>query len=105
MPPGYLDPERLTFLPRALRDEIARHQHEEAETGRTRHERGLPCIWLDTDTHRCTQYEHRPDRCRAFPVGGSGCAFWRDRRAPAAPRRSRHVRRRGQEKSGGRRSP
>lgn len=82
LPPGYLDPERLLFLPEALREQIAWHLQEEAETGWTRHERQLPCIWLDLETRLCTQYALRPDRCRDFPVGGSGCAFWRARRPP-----------------------
>ena len=82
LPPGYLVPARLRFLPEALRDELERHFEEEAATGWTRHERGLPCIWLDGETKRCTHYELRPDRCRDFLVGGDGCAFWRMRRAP-----------------------
>ncbi len=95
MPPGYLDPTLLTFLPDALRDEIAWHQQEEAETGWTRHERGLPCIWLDVERRRCSQYEFRPDRCRDVPVGGSSCAFWRLRRPPAPlPPPARPARRR-----------
>lgn len=85
MPPGYLDPSLLTFLPDALRDEIAWHQKEEEDAGWTRHERGLPCIWLDPETRLCTQYAYRPDRCRDFPVGDTGCAFWRARRPSPPP--------------------
>ncbi len=87
----------MTFLPDALRDEIAWHQQEEIETGWTRHERGLPCIWLDPQTHLCTQYAYRPDRCRDVPVGGPSCAFWRLRRPPSPAAR----RRRRTEKIGG----
>ncbi len=79
----------MTFLPDRLRDEIAWHQREEAETGRKRHERGLPCIWLDTERRRCREYEHRPDRCRDVPVGGSSCVFWRMRRPPSGTARRR----------------
>ena len=82
LPPGYSIPKLLTFLPEALRDEIALHQHEEKATGWTRHERGLPCIWLDLGTGRCQHYEVRPRACRVFPVGGDGCTFWRTRRPP-----------------------
>jgi Fe-S-cluster containining protein len=80
MPPGYLVPSLLTFLPESLREELERHQAEEEATGWTRHERGLPCIWLDPATKLCRHYELRPERCRVFPTGGEGCAFWRARR-------------------------
>lgn len=93
MPPGYLDPTLLTFLPDDLRDQIAWHQQEEAEAGRTRHERGLPCIWLDLERRRCSQYAFRPDRCRDVPVGGTSCAFWRLRRPPPPSRPARRRRR------------
>lgn len=94
LPPGYLDPSLLTVLPDRLREEIARHQREEEETGRTRHERGLPCIWLDTERRRCREYEHRPDRCRDVPVAGASCLFWRARRPPAPMTPARRRRRR-----------
>ena len=94
LPPGYLVPELLTFLPEALREQIAWHQQEEAETGWTRHERQLPCIWLDPETRLCTQYDLRPDRCRDFPVGDSGCMFWRARRPPIPAKPVRRRRRR-----------
>lgn len=82
MPPGYLVPSLLTFLPEALRDELAYHQQDEATTGWSRHERGLPCIWLDLETRRCKHYDLRPQRCRDLAVGEAGCAFWRARRPP-----------------------
>lgn len=105
LPPGYLDPERLTFLPDALRVEIAWHQREEIETGWTRHERGLPCIWLDPDASRCTHYALRPDRCRDVAVGGTSCAFWRLRRPAASPARRRRRPAGGAEKIDGAPSP
>lgn len=101
MPPGYLNPTLLTFLPEALRDQIAWHQQEEVETGRTRHERGLPCIWLDAERRRCTQYAFRPDRCRDVAVGGPSCAFWRQRRPPGAPPPRPARRRRAKKSAGG----
>jgi Fe-S-cluster containining protein len=32
-----------------------------------------PCLWLDTETHRCKFHEHRPEACREFVMGGSDC--------------------------------
>jgi len=32
-----------------------------------------PCIWLDLVTGKCRHYEHRPEVCREFEAGGSGC--------------------------------
>ena len=32
-----------------------------------------PCCWLDPDTRRCRHYDHRPEICREFKVGGAGC--------------------------------
>ena len=84
-PPGYLFPDLLPFLPEPLRLELAVHLDEERRTGRTRNERGLPCLWYDGATRRCRHYDLRPERCRAFPVGGEGCAFWRARRPPDLP--------------------
>lgn len=81
MPPEYRIPALLDFLPDALREEIALHQEEERQTGRTRHERGLPCIWYDPETKRCRNYAHRPNICREVPVGGDSCLFWRKRKA------------------------
>ena len=78
LPPGYVVPSLLLFIPEALREEIARHQEEERETGRTRRDRGLPCIWYDMETKRCRHYEYRPDTCRDVVVGGSSCLFWRE---------------------------
>ncbi len=80
MPPGYLVPSLLTFLPEALRAELEHHLEEETATGWTRHERGLPCIWLDPETKLCRHYDLRPERCRDFRVGGDGCTFWREHR-------------------------
>ncbi|MDC4206433.1 MAG: YkgJ family cysteine cluster protein [Candidatus Manganitrophus sp.] len=80
MPPGYLFPALIDFLPEALRKEIEFHQEEERRTGATRFERGLPCIWYDLETKRCRHYDYRPDICREIPVGGRSCLFWRERR-------------------------
>lgn len=80
LPPEYAVPALLLHIPEALRNEIALHQEEERQAGRTRHERGLPCIWYDAETKKCRHYEYRPDICREVPIGGSSCLFWRERR-------------------------
>ena len=33
----------------------------------------FPCGWLDRSTGRCKHYEHRPEVCREFEVGGEDC--------------------------------
>lgn len=79
LPPGYAVPALMTFLPQELRDEIELAQEIEREAGRTRHERGLPCIWHDAETKRCLHYDHRPAACRDAPDGGESCTFWLER--------------------------
>lgn len=37
-----------------------------------------PCFWLDLETLRCQHYDHRPDVCRDFKVGGRHCNGWRE---------------------------
>lgn len=32
-----------------------------------------PCLWLDRATGLCRNYEHRPDTCREYEVGGEPC--------------------------------
>lgn len=34
---------------------------------------GKPCVWLDLETRRCRWYEHRPEVCRTFEMGGRDC--------------------------------
>ena len=36
-----------------------------------------PCVWLDMDTRRCRHHEYRPNVCRDFETGSSGCLDWR----------------------------
>jgi ferredoxin-thioredoxin reductase catalytic chain len=79
MPPNYAV-AYLLDIPEELRQEIAYHQKEERRTGRTRHERGLPCIWYDWHARRCRHHPYRPDACRNVPVGSESCLFWRVRR-------------------------
>jgi Fe-S-cluster containining protein len=80
LPPTYTQPEHLSFLPKDLRDQLAEGLAEERAAGATRNQRGLPCTWFDTATHRCRHYELRPDVCREAEVGGPSCLFWRERR-------------------------
>jgi len=40
---------------------------------------GEACIWLDQDAKRCRHYEHRPQVCRDFKVGGKGCSLVREK--------------------------
>ena len=37
-----------------------------------------PCIWLDSMTLQCRHYEHRPNACRDFEMGGVDCPRIRD---------------------------
>lgn len=48
-----------------------------------RGEKEMPCIWLDGPTKRCNHYEHRPDACRNFELGGSYCLRFRSERGIA----------------------
>lgn len=43
-----------------------------------RGDRGLPCIWL-TEDGKCRHYEHRPQICRDFEVGGESCLSYREK--------------------------
>lgn len=36
-----------------------------------------PCIWLDRETRRCKNHEHRPRICRNFETGSPECLEWR----------------------------
>jgi Fe-S-cluster containining protein len=44
-----------------------------AELDRWKGESQGPCIWLDLATKACRHYEHRPDICHDFSVGGESC--------------------------------
>jgi uncharacterized protein len=47
---------------------------------------GTPCFWYDPVKAQCRHYEHRPQACRAFELGGSDC---RDSRRRAGIDRAR----------------
>ena len=36
-----------------------------------------PCVWLDMETRRCKNHEHRPRICREFETGKQKCHEWR----------------------------
>lgn len=38
-----------------------------------RRSRGMPCVWLDSETKRCQHYDLRPKICRAFELGSPKC--------------------------------
>lgn len=38
-----------------------------------RYDQGLPCLWYDAETRQCKHYEHRPEVCREFEMGGDDC--------------------------------
>jgi len=40
---------------------------------------GRPCIWRDETSKLCRNYEHRPEMCREFELGGADCLRIRDR--------------------------
>ena len=47
---------------------------------------GEPCLWFDAMTKKCRHYEHRPNTCREFPVGGKDCVRMRaERGMPDGP--------------------
>jgi hypothetical protein len=71
-----VDLARWRRLPAPLRDRLfAQMRDYQPPT-----ERGLdgPCDWLDMQTRQCRHHEHRPQVCRDFRVGGSGCLQWRN---------------------------
>jgi Fe-S-cluster containining protein len=59
--PPFLEHE-LSQLPHELREEV------EKSTENT-----SPCIWLDLETRKCKNHEHRPFVCSEFEVGGFEC--------------------------------
>jgi Fe-S-cluster containining protein len=35
-----------------------------------------PCGWLDLVTRKCRHYDHRPEVCRDFDLGGHSCVAY-----------------------------
>ena len=89
VPPGYDPPiaegspdyELFLAIPEALRDEL-RDYYQAVWAGKTE-DRSLsgnvPCLWFDLETRRCRHYEHRPNVCRTFEIGGASCLGHRER--------------------------
>ena len=80
--PAFMDPVESSFdarywaaLPDDLRDELIEvmDNYQPPAAGQL----DGPCVWLDLDTRQCKHHEYRPQVCRDFPVGGSGCRSWR----------------------------
>ena len=65
-------------LPEELRDEVLEKgfQTNSELVGKWE---GHPCYWWDPETRGCTHYEHRPQLCRNFEVGGDSCLAFRKR--------------------------
>jgi len=36
-----------------------------------------PCFWLNEETRLCKHHEYRPNVCRNFAIGSTGCLDWR----------------------------
>jgi Fe-S-cluster containining protein len=36
-----------------------------------------PCCWFNQETGLCQHHAHRPNVCREFEPGSSGCREWR----------------------------
>lgn len=76
---GTEDHQRFESLPAEVREELATYYAgvragtivDRTKDGKT------PCLWLNTETKRCKNYEHRPSVCREFEVGDSGCRIAR----------------------------
>ena len=60
--PPYM-PTELDAIPQHLADEVA---------AAANHQRTGPCLWLNAN-NRCGHYEHRPEVCRQFELGGEDC--------------------------------
>ena len=62
-------PFRPANLPRELIEEIDFHF-----SGLTRGQEPLArCLWFDPESRRCRHYEHRPQLCIDYELGGPAC--------------------------------
>jgi Fe-S-cluster containining protein len=63
--------ERLRWDRPGLWAELLADDEERRESGGPYY--GTPCLWYDAATRRCRHYEHRPQACRDFQMGGIDC--------------------------------
>jgi Fe-S-cluster containining protein len=73
--PGFGEPHpfRPADLPPVLVEEIDFHF-----SGLTRGQEPLArCLWFDAVTRQCKHYEHRPQLCRDYELGGQACLLRR----------------------------
>lgn len=81
IPQYWLDSDDYKYYmsaPEAVRAALARY-YADVQAGREDDRSGYdcPCLWLDLDTLRCKNYEHRPQVCREFAVGSVACRGYR----------------------------
>lgn len=65
------------FRPQGLPDELIREIDEHfmgLYRGQEPQER---CLWFDAQARRCQHYEWRPQICRDYELGGTGCLILR----------------------------
>lgn len=74
------DPSRAECPPELLAE-------IEAYIFSSRYNESHPCFWLD-GYGRCRHYEHRPEICRDYEVGGESCLAERKRLIQITPARS-----------------
>lgn len=68
-PPFDDDVDEFEALPQHLKDEIHSAWARMADDNDKTIKPGSPCIWFDTETRRCRNYEHRPPICWLFEPG------------------------------------
>lgn len=74
-PVAQADLARWVAMPPRLRDGILQQMADYvAPIGATL---DGPCTWLDLETKQCRHHQHRPQVCRDFAVGSTGCLQWR----------------------------
>lgn len=65
-------PDAMKVELQAEWDRVFGHEAERYE-GRLGNSTGKPCCWLDMETRRCRNYEHRPTICADFEPGCAVC--------------------------------
>ncbi len=62
--------EEYDSLPSYLKWNIEDHNE--------RYDYSLPCLWFDEVKKQCRHYNHRPQVCKDFEVGGEFCISMRE---------------------------